>query len=187
MDNFNPQAVFIVITVFILFVNKIVEMMRAKQAERAAKEERQERRAQSPHRPPLHQPQQPPQRQPQPQKQKEPPPVPASPFQDVLTELFEAAGVPQKQAEQPQPAKTPPPIPESHKKVQAPKLSKEEREALQRLEQRSERSIANRQRRRREVSNRLTKLLLSKDAARQAIIVAEILGPPRGLKDMEYR
>ena len=189
MDNFNPQAIFIVITVFILFLNKVVEMMRAKSAERSAKQDRDERRAQSPPRPSQHQPQRPVQQQhpqTQPQRQQQPPPVPASPYQDVLTELFEAAGVPQKQAQQ-RPAVTPPPIPEARSKVSEPKLSKQERAALERLERRSERSIANRQRRRREASDKIARLLLAKDAARQAIIVAEILGPPRGIRDIEYR
>ena len=192
MDNFNPQAVFIVITVFILFVNKVVEMMKAKQAAKAARQDRQERREQSPRRPLLREAQRPPQRQRQSQRQRQQQPpasAPASPFQDVLTELFEAAGVPPKLPEQ-QPSPTlstaPPPIPQS-RSVIVPKLSKEEREALDRLERRGERSIENRRRQRRAASDKITKLLLSKDAARQAIIVAEILGPPRGMKDIEYR
>lgn len=196
MEHLNPQAIFIVITVFILFINKVVEMVREKSAERAAREDRRERRAertQAPQRNIL----QPPPRQQRPTREtpREAPTQqqekPASPFQDVLTELFEAAGVPVKPPEEKPPPieRRPPPIPGgvTQARVKEPTLSKEERQALERLERRGEKSIANRKRRKREESSRLTKLLLSKDAAKQAIVVAEILGPPRGMRDMEQR
>jgi hypothetical protein len=181
MEHLNPQAIFIVITVFILFVNKVVDMMRAKQAERAAKEERQARRNEGSPRPPIQQ-QPPARRQPPPQR-------PASPFQDVLTELFEAAGVPTSSQPKKPPVsvtKPPPPIPATIRST-APVLNKAEREALDRLELRNERSLVNRQRHQRNLSDKITGLLLSKDAARQAIMLAEILGPPRGIQEMDSR
>ncbi|MGK0187894.1 MAG: hypothetical protein ACI9R3_003685 [Verrucomicrobiales bacterium] len=189
----NPQALFIVITVFILFINKVVDMMKEKQAEKAAREDRRElreQRTQTTQRsiPPARQQTPPPiQREPQ-----QPQTAPASPFQDVLTELFEAAGVPvkpqQEQRGTPPPSeRKPPPIPgvPSRQRVQAPVLTREERDALDRLERRGEKSIANRNRNRQAAATKLTHLLLSKDAARQAIVAAEILGPPRGMKEMD--
>ncbi|MEZ5330025.1 MAG: hypothetical protein R3F19_33685 [Verrucomicrobiales bacterium] len=182
MEHLNPQAIFIVITVFILFVNKVVDMMRAKQAERAAREERQARRADGPPRPPLHQPAPPRQQAPQQVK-------PASPFQDVLAELFEAAGVPTNSQPKKPPAvasQTPPPIP-AITRSPAPALTKAEREALDRLELRNERSLVNRQRHHREATEKITQLLLSRTTARQAVVLAEILGPPRGIQEMDQR
>ena len=191
MDDLNPQAIFIVVTVFILFINKVVEMMKARHAERAnqeaAREAREQRSPQRTHKPPLRSA---PRTELRPTRQpvetKSPPQSsPKSPFEDVLTELFEAAGVPQKQ-EPPAPVaeRQPPPIPDA-RKPSLGSLTKAEREALQQIELRNERSAQNRRRRRRQSKGKIAELLMSPDAAAQAIVVAEILGPPRAMKEIE--
>lgn len=197
MDNkINPETIFIVISVFILFVNKVVEMMKERHAEKASRRARKEQRTGAP--------QQPRQRRPPLQSTRrtlggapaptaEPParrqqPSP-SPLKDVLTELFEAAGVPTPQPPASKPSvqsKQPPPIPGVRSRT-TPKLSKAEREALERLEARTEHSALNRRRIRKESADRITSLLLSRDAARQAVVVAEILGPPRAFQELEQR
>jgi len=123
-----------------------------------------------------------------------PPPIPQtrgvekprSQFEEVLSDLFEAAGVPtqreQRKSSQPAQKKAPPQIQQSPSR---PKLSEAEQAALARLEKqkrppRPKRAGAG-------SSIGVARLLRSKDAARDAIIAAEILGPPRGLRPMVER
>jgi hypothetical protein len=76
-------------------------------------------------------------------------------------------------------APAPPPLPDWQKKVVKPTLSKAEQEALSRFQQQS--TASRRPRRASEhAGSRIRKLLSSPGSARDAIVLSEILGPPKG-------
>ena len=208
LEYLDPQAILIIATVFILFVSKVIEMVKQRNAERASRDERRRFRAErkqqraeasgSPYRQAgttVRKPAATP-----PPSQQQPKPQPQSPLNDVLRELFEAAGVPTQQRQETQkqaPSRQPPPIPdapaqharEDRRRSKEPALTKEEKAALERLERRRQRSgKATGARGKSHAARQSVKqLLLSPDTVTQAVVAAEILGPPRALRDLEER
>lgn len=74
----------------------------------------------------------------------------------------------------------PPPIPSAPKPIK-PSLSAAEKEALENLQLRSRRS--RKKRSDQSTKRRIYRHLASPTAAREALLLAEILGPPKALKD----
>lgn len=74
----------------------------------------------------------------------------------------------------------PPPLPSWQKKVTKPNLSAAEKEALARIQQQSGTS---KKKRIRSDGSRVRQMLNSPSAARDAIVLSEILGPPKSAKN----
>ena len=100
---------------------------------------------------------------PQPEAQPTPPPTP----QPVLV----------RTSPTPQATPTPPPLPDWERKVSKPSLSAAEKQALARFQKQSAHP---RKKRQVHQGSRVRQLLSSPSSARDAIVLAEILGPPKG-------
>ncbi|SHJ32237.1 hypothetical protein SAMN02745181_1761 [Rubritalea squalenifaciens DSM 18772] len=98
-----------------------------------------------------------------------------------------------------QPAQTPPPLPIQHKSAQVskpttvesltrsyrkqePKLSKAEQEALEKIQSSGNLLRSKRRKKARHGKTSYTKLLSTPDSARQAIVLSEVLGPPKAMR-----
>jgi hypothetical protein len=104
-----------------------------------------------------------------PQQPSTPPPIaPPFPVKAVVRPASTTAAAP------------PPPLPDWQRTVVKPTLSKAEQAALSRVQQQSSGPHQGQGRRTDQNGSRIRRLLSSPGAARDAIVLGEILGPPKG-------
>ncbi len=129
------------------------------------------------------------------QPRMEPPPdLPDEPRQEVpdrMRDILESMGFPVEP--EPEPVAAPPPLPEQQTpppevpplpfetKVEKPQLTREEQEALDRIQSAGE---FKRTRRHRRSGGLSVKALLEPENVRSAFLLREILGPPRSMESM---